>query len=78
MCKVLSKLDEKSFDILVGLVVKNPAANAEDVGSIPWVRKILEEGNGNPLQLLPGKSRGGRSLVGYIRKIPWTEESGGL
>ena len=36
-----------------------------------WVRKVLGEGNGNPQPtpvLLPGKSHGQRSLVGYS---PW-------
>ena len=34
----------------VGLVVKNPPANAGDVGSIPGLRRPHREGNGNPLQ----------------------------
>ena len=33
-----------------GAVVKNPPANAGDVGSIPESRRSLGEGNGNPLQ----------------------------
>ena len=33
-----------------GSVVKNPPANAEDVGSIPWSGRALGEGNGSPLQ----------------------------
>ena len=33
-----------------GSVVKNPPANAGDVGSIPGSRRSPEEGNGNPLQ----------------------------
>ena len=33
-----------------GSVVKNPPANARDVGSIPGLRISPEEGNGNPLQ----------------------------
>ena len=32
------------------LVVKNPPANAGDVGSIPWVGRSPGVGNGNPLQ----------------------------
>ena len=31
-------------------VVKNPAANSEDVGSIPGSGRSPEEGNGDPLQ----------------------------
>ena len=33
-----------------GSVVKNPPANAEDMGSIPGLRRYPEEENGNPLQ----------------------------
>ena len=33
-----------------GLVVKNPPANAGDVGSIPGLGRSPGEGNGNPLQ----------------------------
>ena len=33
-----------------GSVVKNPPANARDVGSIPGSEKSPGEGNGNPLQ----------------------------
>ena len=32
------------------LVVKNPSANAEDVGSIPVLGRCPGVGNGNPLQ----------------------------
>ena len=32
------------------LVVKNPPANAGDVGSFPGSRRSPGEGNGNPLQ----------------------------
>ena len=31
-------------------VVKNPPANARDIGSIPGSGRSLGEGNGNPLQ----------------------------
>ena len=31
-------------------VVKNPAANAGDVGSVPGLGRSSGEGNGNPLQ----------------------------
>ena len=33
-----------------GSVVKNPSANAGDMGSIPELGRSPEEGNGNPLQ----------------------------
>ena len=41
---------EKGF--LGGLVVKNPPATAEEVGSIPGLGGSPGEGNGNPLQYL--------------------------
>ena len=34
----------------VALVVKNPPANAGDVGSIPRLARSPEEGHGNPLK----------------------------
>ena len=47
--------------------VKNPLANARDMGSIPGLGRSPGEGNGNPHQLfLPGKTHA------------WTEEPGGL
>ena len=47
---------------------KESARKAGDVGSIPgWVRSP-GEGHGNPLQFLPGDSRGHRSPAGYR---PW-------
>ena len=33
-----------------GSVVKNPLANARDLGSIPGLGRSSGEGNGNPLQ----------------------------
>ena len=45
---------------------KASAYNAGDLGSIPGLGRSPGEGNGNPL--LPGKSHGQRSLVGYN---PW-------
>ena len=38
------------LDFPCGSVVKNPPANAGDVGSIPGLRTYPGEGNGNPLQ----------------------------
>ena len=46
-------------------MVKNPTANAEDVGSISGLGKFPGEGNGSPLQY---------SCLGN----PRTEEPGGL
>ena len=48
-------------------MVKTPPTNArdtEDAGSIPGSGRTPGGGNGNPLQFLPGKSHGQRSLVG--------------
>ena len=49
-------------------MVKNPLANggdAGDSGSIPGSGRSPGEGNGNPLQNLPGESRGQKSLASY-------------
>ena len=46
-------------------MVKNPPANARDVGLIPGLGRSPGEGNGKPLQY-------------SCWKIPWTEEPGGL
>ena len=58
-----------------GAVVKNLPANtgdAGDVGLIPGSRRSPGEGNGNPLQYLPGESHGERNLVGCS---PWGHKS---
>ena len=39
-----------SWSFSSGSVVKNPPADAGDVGSIPGSRRSLGEGSGNPLQ----------------------------
>ena len=49
----------------VGSVVKDPPANAGDVGLIPESGRSPGEGNGNPLQC-------------SAWEIPWTEEPGRL
>ena len=41
------------------------ARNAGGPGSIPGSGRSPGEGNGNPLQHLPGKSHGWRSLIGH-------------
>ena len=53
----------------VALVVKNPPANGEDVGSIPGLGRSSGVGNGNPLQYsCLEKFHGQRSLAGCS---PW-------
>ena len=49
-----------------GSVVKNLPTNAEDAGSIPWVRKI------------PWSRKWQPSPVFLACKLPWTEDPGGL
>ena len=46
-------------------VVKNPPADAGDVGLIPELGRSSGEGNGNPSSILAWE-------------IPWTEEPGGV
>ena len=46
-------------------MVKNPPDHAGDADSIPDPGRSLGEGNDSPLQYLPGKSPGQRSLAGY-------------
>ena len=52
----------------VGLVVKNPSANAGDAGSIPGLGRSPGGGNGNPFQYSCLKNHEQRSLTGYS---PW-------
>ena len=49
-----------------GSVVKNPPANAGDLGSIPQSGRSPGGGNVNPLQYF------------FALELPWTEEPGGL
>ena len=49
-------------------MVKNPSANAGDVGLIPGSGRSSEEGNGNPLQYYCPENPGQRKLEGYS---PW-------
>ena len=62
-CFLSRRTNSKGFP--GGSVVKNPPANAVDVGSIPGSERPPGEGNGNPLHILAWE-------------IPWTEEPGGL
>ena len=54
----------------MALMVKNPPANAGDMGSMDaWVEKIPWRRKWQPTPVfLPGESHGQRSLVGYS---PW-------
>ena len=51
---ILSSTDYLDLTLLLGFpggsVVKNPPANAGDVGSIPGLGRSPGKGNGNPLQ----------------------------
>ena len=52
-----------------GSVGKASASNAGDLGSIPGLRRSAgEKWQATPV-LLPGKSQGLRSLVGYIQSV---------
>ena len=46
-------------------MVKNPPANAGDLGSSPGLGRSPGEGSRNPLVFLPGESHEQRSLAGY-------------
>ena len=46
---MIKSLVPVSGDFPVGSAVKNPPANAGDVGSIPGLGRSSGEGNGNPL-----------------------------
>ena len=53
------------MDFLGGSVVKNPHANAGDLGSIPGLGRSPEKGMATHSSILAWR-------------IPWTEEPGGL
>ena len=53
---------------LVGSMVKNPPADAGEVGSIPGSERCPGQGNNHLVQFLPGESDGLRRLVGCS---PW-------
>ena len=46
-------------------MLKNPPASAGDMGLVRGSVRFPGEENGNPLQSVPGKSHGQRSLTGY-------------
>ena len=63
------KLLKSYIDFPGGSVVRDPPANAENVGLIPGSRRYPGEGKRQPTPVfLPGKSQGWRSLTGYT---PW-------
>ena len=66
----IKKITIDNLDFSGGSMVKNPPANAGELGSIPGLKRSFGEGNGNPLTsvFLPGKYHGQRSQVGYS---PW-------
>ena len=47
---------------------RESVCKAGDLGPRPGLGRSAGEGNGNPLQFLPGESQGQRGLVGYA---PW-------
>ena len=56
-------------------MVKNPPANAGDLGSTPVSGRSPREGDGNLLKVfLPGKSHGHKSLAPYS---PWGHKRAG-
>ena len=54
-----------------GSVVKNLCASVGDVGSIPGSERSPEKEMATHSVILPGKSHGQRSLVGYS---PWSHK----
>ena len=56
-----------------GSVVKNPSANAGDVGLTHESGRALEEGNGNPLQYFCQKFPWIEDLAGYV--VHWVQKS---
>ena len=63
------KLLKSYIDFSGSSVIKNPPANAGNVGSIPGSRRSPGEGKWQPTAVfLPGKSHGQRSMMGYT---PW-------
>ena len=66
------KLLKSYIDFSGSSVIKNPPANAGNVGSIPGSRRSPGEGKWQPTAVfLPGKSHGQRSLMGYT---PWSRK----
>ena len=53
-----------------GSAVKNPPANAGDVGLIPGLRRSPGEGNGSPLNILAWEIPGHRSWQAVVHGVP--------
>jgi len=64
-CQLYSPISYLLWGFPGDSVVKNPLANAEDVGLIPGTERSPGEGTGNPLQY-------------SCQEILWTEETGRL
>ena len=64
-CQTLFLGAPKSVQMVIPAMKLKDACSLGDLGSIPGSGGSPEEGNGNPLQFLPGESHGQRSLVGY-------------
>ena len=58
-------LEQRKWDFPGGSDGKASVYNVGDPGSSPGLGRSLGEGNGKSTVLLPGKSHGQRSLVGY-------------
>ena len=59
---------QRNLGFPAGLALKNPPANAGDLGSIPGLERSPGEGNGNPPQYSCQKNHGQRSMAG---SSPW-------
>ena len=68
LCPGIASMQPTLQDFAQGSFGKEFACNAGEPGLIPGLGRSPGEGNGNPLQSFPGKSRGQKSLVGYS---PW-------
>ena len=69
---------QRNLGFPAGLALKNPPANAGDLGSIPGLERSPGEGNGNPLQYsclgnLTDRGTGQLQSMG-LQKI-WTQLS---
>ena len=62
---MINNSDFSLLGFLGGLVDKECAYNAGDPGSVPGLGKSPGEGNGYPLEFLPGEVYGYRGMVGY-------------
>ena len=56
---------QKAYGCFIGANGKESGCNPGDMDSIPGSGRSPGGGHGNPVSILPGKSLGQRSLVGY-------------